>query len=60
MLTESDVIDIIETNAGVADYDSGWVGCKFGNNVFEHNLGTVEYTVYFWGAWWANDEWHYH
>jgi len=65
VLTESEIIDLIEMTAGVADYDSGWVDCSIEllYNTFEHNLGTIEYTVYFWGAYWnkqTNDGWIYH
>ena len=65
VLTESEKIALIETTAGVADYDSGWVDCSktLLHNTFEHNLGTIEYTVYFWGAYWdkeTNDRWIYH
>ena len=65
VLTESEKIALIETTAGVADYDSGWVDCskELLYNTFEHNLGTIEYTVYFWGAYWnkeTNDGWIYH
>ena len=65
VLTESEKIALIKTTAGVADYDSGWVDCskELLYNTFEHNLGTIEYTVYFWGAYWdkeTNDRWIYH
>jgi hypothetical protein len=65
VLTESEIVDLIEMTARVADYDSGWVDCSktLLHNTFEHNLGTIEYTVYFWGAYWnreTNDGWIYH
>jgi len=64
MLTESKVVDLIEASAQTAkaDYDSGWIDPPPLTEPYfiEHNLGTIEYTVYIWGAYWSGNVWVYH
>jgi len=64
MLTESKVVDLIEASAQTAkaDYDSGWIDAPSpGEKDFvDHMLGTTEFTVYIWGAYWFGNHWVYH
>ena len=47
------------------DYDSGWIDAPAKSGLaaglkISHNLGTINYIVYIWGANWDGTKWHYH
>src|SRR4030043_2103272 len=46
------------------DYDSGWIYAPAKGDLaalkISHNLGTINYIVYIWGASWDGNQWHYH